>query len=93
MVYFAKIGTDIKIGHTECLTRRFSEHRWYYKPGTKIEFLFAFDGGRKEEQQLHKQLNERRICSYPAELFRLSDEELDKIKDQARKEPGFVDAI
>ena len=90
MIYFAKFGNNIKVGYTKGLAERFKQHRRTYRPELQIEFLFAFEGDKREERNLHQQLKDRRVFGGKTEIFCLSDAELDNIRGNASSLPGFT---
>jgi len=64
VVYFVRIGKNIKIGMTTNLHRRMKAMQTY---ASDIKLIITIPGGRKLEQRLHHLLDDSRVAR---ELFR-----------------------
>lgn len=71
MIYYALVGTMIKIGYTEDLRKRIAQ----YPPGTRL--LAAHRGGRSEETRLHSHFAAHRVAGN--EWYRVDQEIVDHI--------------
>lgn len=71
-VYFVRLGSVIKIGHSRRLTSRL---RTFASYGQEVEVLALELGGRDLEQRLHRRFNDiRSSVGFSRELFNPSDE-------------------
>lgn len=96
-VYFARFGSQIKIGFTKCTATRIATHK--KTQAVPVTFLFSVPGDEARERSFHKWLKKYRtnVGGYFGrtlpELFDIPEDELADIKAQLASEEGFSDAV